>query len=104
MSQVEAADAVPTSGASMAAYEQGARDVPDAVLERLAEMYGVHVAVLRYGPSVVREAALSEVRRLVLKAAADLATVAELIGEAELPPGPVIETRPATVDKRQRRR
>lgn len=79
MSQVEAANQIPTSGASMAAYEQGARDVPDAILERMGELYGVHVAVLRYGESVVREAGLSEVRRLVLKAAQDLSAVAALI-------------------------
>lgn len=80
LGQAEVAGRLQLSAGSLAAYEQGYRDVPDKVLERMAELYGVHRAVLRYGMDVVREGAAAETERAVRDAAAQLNALADRIG------------------------
>ncbi len=83
ITQARAADQLAVSTASIAAYEQGSRDVPDAMLERMATLYGIAAPVLRYGDEVLRLAALTEVERRVRHAAAALLVVADAIGQSD---------------------
>lgn len=72
LTQATAAVRLHTSAASLAAYEQGARDVPDATLEAMAELYGTSAPMLRYGDEVLRAAAIGEVERRIREAAGSL--------------------------------
>lgn len=81
ITQAKAASDLRASTASVSAYEQGSRDVPDAVLEGLARIYGVHPAILRYGEDVLKIAATGEVERRLRVAANELARTADLIAQ-----------------------
>jgi transcriptional regulator with XRE-family HTH domain len=79
LTQATAAKRLSTSAASLAAYEQGTRDIPDAMVDGMADLYGIHPAVFRYGKDVLREAALHETARLVRAAATELGELAALL-------------------------
>lgn len=72
LTQARAADLLGFSTASLAAYEQGSRDVPDAALEAMAKLYDTPAPWLRYGDEVLRAAATGEVERRIRDAARSL--------------------------------
>ena len=79
LTQVEAARRLHVSSASLAAYEQGARDVPDATIEQMALVYGTSGPMLRYGEEVLRAAATGEVDRRIRQAAESLQQAASAL-------------------------
>jgi transcriptional regulator with XRE-family HTH domain len=79
ITQAKAAAQLGASTASISSYEQGTRDVPEAMFEGMARLYGVHPAILRYGDDVLRIAATAEIRRRLLAASRELARTADTI-------------------------
>lgn len=79
ITQAKAAAHLGASTASISSYEQGTRDVPDAVLEGLSRLYGVHPAILRYGDDVLRIAATAEIERRLRAASRELLRTADTI-------------------------
>jgi transcriptional regulator with XRE-family HTH domain len=81
LTQSRAAQFLGVSVASLSSYEQASRDVPDAMIEGMARLYGLHPAILRYGADVLRIAATAELERRLRAAASDLNRMADAIAD-----------------------
>lgn len=79
LTQATAATKLHISAASLAAYEQGTRDIPDAMVDAMAEIYGVHPAIFRYGADVLKIAASHETARQLREVAGRLASLADTL-------------------------
>ena len=85
LTQVEAASRLSLSVASLAAYEQGSRDIPDATVDALAELYGIHPAVFRYGQDVLYLVAHKDTARRIREVALEITKLADALDVQQRP-------------------
>lgn len=115
LTQADVAARLGLGARALEAWEQGSKVPSDATLTALAALYGTHPAVLRYGESVLRDAAAIELHAVATRAAAELRAVADRLAGVVTPidvaaidraaDGPVVmPTAPAGALPRKRRR